>query len=144
MAADTEVRGTAWLAEYINDQLGTEVDGYKVRILLRQLTKEGVIEREEGRYNFTGPKDPQVVAVLRAVKSGKLEKANSARLDDLKAKRAAKKTAAVEDEEETTPARKARARSRTAAAAKKAAPSRTRRAKAAPVEDDEDLDIDEI
>jgi hypothetical protein len=153
MAADTEVRGTAWLAEYVNDQLGTEVDGYKVRILLRQLAKDGVIEREEGRYNFTGPKDPQVVAVLKAVRSGGVEKASNARLDELKQKRTAKKgtakakAAPVEEDEEEAPAPRTRTRKSAAAkkaAAAEAAPAKRSRRKPAPVEDDEDLDIDEI
>lgn len=123
--AQTEVKGSGWLADQVNAACGTSFDAYNIRILLRKLTKDGVIERGEGRYAFTGPKDPTVLAVIKAVKSGAADKAKQERLDELKAKRTAKAEAAA------PPAAKA---------------TRTRRTpKAAPAEEsDDDLDIDEI
>lgn len=118
--------GSAWLAEHVNEQAGTSYDAYSLRILLRKLTKEGVLEREEGngraRYQFTGAKDPQVKAIVKAVKEGAADKAKQERLDELKAKRAEKKT--------TT---------------KKATKSKKAKAEVEPeVEDEDDLEVDEI
>lgn len=90
--------GTKELADHVNKEAGTSFDAYNLRILLRKLTKEGILERVESegraRYSFTGPKDPQVVAIVKAVKEGATEKAKQERLDKLKADRAAKKAAA--------------------------------------------------
>lgn len=124
-----EVRGTTWLAEHVNSETGSNFDGYAIRILLRKLTKDGVIERGEGRYNFGGPRDKTVLAVVKAVKSGEADKAKSERLEGLKAKKAA-----------AAPAKKA-------APATKPARTRTRKAAAKPepeATDDEELDIDDI
>lgn len=90
--------GTKELAAHVNAETGASYDAYNLRILLRKLTKDGVLERVESegrsRYSFTGPKDPQVVAIVEAVKSGAAEKAKQERLDKLKADRAATKAAA--------------------------------------------------
>jgi predicted transcriptional regulator len=115
--------GSAWLVDHVNAEAGTSYTASTLRILLRKLTKEGVLDRDsEGgrqRYNFPkGAADPQVRAIVKAVKSGGAEKAKAERLEDLKSKRT-KKTAA--------PAKKSR--------------------KAAPVEvdeEDDDLVDDEI
>jgi hypothetical protein len=89
--------GTKELAAHVNSEAGTSYDAYNLRILLRKLTKDGVLERVESegrsRYSFTGPEDPQVVAIVEAVKSGAAEKAKQERLDKLKTDRAAKKPA---------------------------------------------------
>jgi len=90
--------GTKELAAHVNKEAGTSYDAYNLRILLRKLTKDGVLERVESegrsRYSFTGPTDPQVKAIVKAVKEGAAEKAKTERLDKLKADRAAKKAAA--------------------------------------------------
>lgn len=99
--------GTKELADHVNKEAGTAYDAYNLRILLRKLTKEGILERVESegraRYSFTGPKDPQVVAIVKAVKEGAADKAKQERLDKLKADRAAKKAA----EPKTAKAKKA-------------------------------------
>lgn len=82
--------GSAWLAEHVNAEAGTSYDAYNLRILLRKLRKEGTLVHDgEGRarYSFTGAEDPQVVAIVEAVKSGAAEKAKAERLDELKEKR---------------------------------------------------------
>lgn len=67
--AEKETLGTAWLKEHINDTLGTEIESTKIRIVLRKLIKEDVIESpKDGRYIFTGPRDPNVKAVIAALK----------------------------------------------------------------------------
>lgn len=87
--------GTKELAAHVNAEAGTSYDAYNLRILLRKLTKEGVLERVESegrsRYSFTGPEDPQVQAIVAAVKDGAAEKAKAERLEGLKAQRAEKK-----------------------------------------------------
>lgn len=67
--AEKETLGTAWLKEHVNDTLGTEVESTKLRIVLRKLIKDDVIESpKDGRYIFTGPRDPNVKAVISALK----------------------------------------------------------------------------
>lgn len=117
--------GSSWLVDHVNAETGSSYSASALRILLRKLTKEGVLERDSDgrqRYNFPkGANDPQVKAIVKAVKSGAGEKAKQERLDALKEQRAASKKAA--------PAKK------------------TRKAKAAPaaeVEDDDDLEVEDI
>lgn len=99
--------GTKELADHVNAEAGTSYDAYALRILLRKLTKDGVIERTESegrsRYSFTGPKDPQVKAIVKAVKEGGAEKAKSERLEGLKEKRAAAKKPAASKAKEVEP-----------------------------------------
>jgi hypothetical protein len=115
--------GSAWLVDHVNTEAGTSYSASALRILLRKLTRDGVLNRDsEGRqrYNFPkGANDPQVKAIVKAVKSGAGEKAKQERLDALKEQRASKKAAPA--------AKKARA--------KKVVEE---------VEDDDDLDVDEI
>lgn len=70
--------GTRQLVEHVNAKTGKSLDGRAVRMVLRKLSREGVIEREVGeertRYSFTGPNDPQVKAVVAAIKNGAAEK----------------------------------------------------------------------
>ena len=120
--------GSQWLAEHVNDEAGTSHSPYTLRILLRKLVKDGVLTRDESqgraRYAFTGPEDPQVVAIVEAVKSGADKKAEAERLQGLKDKRAAKK-----------------------AEAKPAKAKRTKKAEVEPEpeeEDDFDADIEDI
>jgi hypothetical protein len=118
--------GSAWLVEHVNTQAGTSYSASALRILLRKLTKDGVLERDsEGRqrYNFPkGAKDPQVVAIVKAVKSGAGEKAKQERLDALKEQRAASKGKA-----KAAPAKKAR----------------SKKVVEVEEEDDDDLEIDD-
>lgn len=89
--------GTKELAAHVNAETGSSYDAYNLRILLRKLTKDGVLERTESegrsRYSFTGPDDAQVIAIVEAVKSGAAEKAKEERLEKLKADRKEKKPA---------------------------------------------------
>lgn len=115
-----ETKGIVWLQEHIEGVLGEEVPASKLRVILRNLVKDGEVEHETGHgWTFTGIKDPAVRGVIAKLKA----------------------QAKAGDDEEAKPARKA--------AAKKA-PARGRRAKAVepePEEDeefeDEDIDLDE-
>jgi hypothetical protein len=111
-AAEPEALGTAWLVEYVNEQTGKTYNGAAIRIGLRKMAKTGTLDRTVGedraRYAFSGPKDPIVVAFLKLVKGGALEKDRAEKLAALKdkgtaakAKGAAKKKAApVVDEDD--------------------------------------------
>lgn len=99
MAAKTETtapapkveKGTAWLAEVIEQKTGKSYTPYQLRILLRRLVKDETIERGEGRWEFKGVTDPTVKAIIAAVKAGKLEESTRAGTDE--AKKAEKKPA---------------------------------------------------
>lgn len=130
-----ETKGTAWLTDVVNKNLGTNYTGYQVRILIRKLVKAGTIERGEGRYEFTGLRDPRVLAIVKAAKAGGVKEAAAEKVEQAKATstRSRRKPAPTEEE----PAAEAK-------------PTRTRR-KPAPkpepeVEDDDedDLDLDEL
>lgn len=108
--------GAAWLATHVNDQLGTEYTPAQIRVILRKLAKddESPVEREVGtdraRYAFTGENDKSVKAVVRAIKSGALDREKADRIAAARAAKAeadetpapkakkAKKAAPVEDE----------------------------------------------
>ncbi|QGH76659.1 hypothetical protein PBI_QUASAR_31 [Gordonia phage Quasar] len=70
VAKETETKGVAWLGEQIEAKLGQTVEQTKLRVILRKLVNDGEIERGDGRWSFTGLKDPAVVAVFKAVKEG--------------------------------------------------------------------------
>ena len=127
--------GAAWLADHLNETAGVSVDAARVRILLRKLTKDGTISRTEAearaRYNFTkGANDPDVKAIVKAVKGGALERAQTERLEGLKSARATAKAKAP-----------AKATAKAAPKGKVTARSSSRAKKAAV---DDDLDIDEL
>lgn len=110
---DKPAFGTAELAAHVSEATGKTYDGKAIRVLLRKMAKDGVIARTVGedraRYSFTGPNDPQVKAIVKAVKSGAIEAERKASLDKVKANKASKATpakstkarpAAVEAEDE--------------------------------------------
>lgn len=92
--AEKEVLGTAWLKEHVNDTLGTSHESTKLRIILRKLIKDGTIESpKDGRYIFTGPRDPNVKAIIAALK-------DEAKAGPTKRGRKPKAKAAVEEVED--------------------------------------------
>lgn len=133
--AAAPVKGTAWLAEHVNEQCGTSYSSYQLRILLRKLVKEGVLDpREAGNYSFSGVRDPQVIAVVKAVKNGALEKEKKEGVAK------AKKASADAAEEAAPKPRRPRAK-------KAAEPEPEPEVEDDEVEvedDDDDMDLDEI
>lgn len=67
---DENTKGVAWLAEQVEAKLGQTVEQTKLRVILRKLVNDGEVERGDGRWSFTGLKDPAVVAVFKAIKEG--------------------------------------------------------------------------
>lgn len=125
-AAEDTIWGVRDLIALIKEKFDKEYTPREVRTLLRKMARDGGrIEREivagnKSRYAWSGPEDPEVKAILKAVKGGEIEAGKKEALDKLKADKA--KKAATE-----TPAPKAKS--------KKAAP---------PADDDDDLeDLDD-
>lgn len=91
---DKPAFGTSELAAHVSEATGKSYDGKAIRVLLRKMAKDGVIERTVGedraRYSFTGPNDPQVKAIVKAVKAGAIEAEKKAGLDRAKASKEAK------------------------------------------------------
>ena len=105
--------GVRQLIALIKEKYGKEYSPREVRTLLRKLAREdGTIDREiiagnKTRYNWpNGADDPEVKAVLKAVKGGQIEASKKAALDKLKADKAAKNAAKAET---APPAKKAKA-----------------------------------
>lgn len=97
--AEDEGFGVRSLIALIKEKYGKEYSPREVRTLLRKLAREDkTIDREiiagnKTRYNWTGPDDPEVKAVLKAVKGGQIEASKKAALDKLKSDKAAKNAA---------------------------------------------------
>lgn len=145
--------GVRDLVALIKKKTGEDTDPRSIRTLIRKMArdKSGRIDREikagnRERYDWSGPNDPEVLAIVEAFKGGELEAEKKAKLDKLKAdkaaKAAAKKAASAEveeDDEDEAPAPKRKAPAKKTTAAR-------RKAKPAPVEeveDDEELDLDD-
>lgn len=107
--AESTGMGAAWLAEYVNEELGTEYTAANMRVILRRMAADGDLEREVGtdraRYQFTGENDKIVKAVLKRVKSGEADTAKKERL--AAAKGGSKKKAVEIEETEEAPVKKA-------------------------------------
>jgi len=93
--------GVNHLIALIKKKTGKEYKPREVRTLLRKMARDGTgrVDREispenRTRYNWTGPDDPEVRRVLKAVGGGEIEAQKKAALDALKAKKAAKDAAA--------------------------------------------------
>lgn len=101
-ATEPEVWGVRNLIALIKKRTGKEYNPREVRTLLRKLAREGGgVEREivagnKARYSWTGSKDPEVLAVLKAVEGGAIEKAKTEALAKLKSDKAAKSAAAAD------------------------------------------------
>lgn len=146
---------SAWLAAHVTEVTGETYDARGIRMLLRKMASDGTLKRVVGedrnRYEFTGPEDATVKAVITMIQSGEAKALKQAGLEKVKAdaalkreaKKAAKAKAApevdededveeLEDEPEETPKPRTRraAPTKTPAPAKATAAPRTRRAAA--------------
>lgn len=109
---ESNILGASWLAEHINEELGTNLTAANVRVILRKMAADGDIEREVGtdraRYSFTGEKDATVRAVLKRVRSGEATSNKAEALEAATAPRKARKAAAETEVETEKPAKKAK------------------------------------
>lgn len=89
--------GTKDLAALIKKLTGKEYSTRQLRTLIRAMHRKGELSGREitrenpTRYAWTGADDPEVKAIVKAVKSGRIEAANKEVLDDLKARGAKKR-----------------------------------------------------
>ena len=125
--------GAAALAALLEKKTGKKVSTRELRTLLRKMARDGRLNREiipgnRARYDWTGPNDPEVKAVVKAFTAGELEADKQEKLQALKDRKAEKKVAAD------------------AVAAKTPAKKTTKKA-AKPVvevdEDDDELELDD-
>lgn len=105
--------GVADLCKHVEETTGKAYKPKDMRTLIRKLARDGKVDREivagnKSRYDWSGPDDPEVKRIVKAVAAGGIEASRKEALDALKAKkqaeRAAKKAAAEaasadEDEE---------------------------------------------
>lgn len=96
-AAEEVTFGASDLAKLASEVTGKNYDARAIRQLLRKMAREETprINREivpgnKSRYNWSGPDDPEVKAVLKAIKGGEIETAKKEALDKLKADKAKK------------------------------------------------------
>jgi len=87
--------GASDLAKLASEKLGIKLDAKNLRVLLRKMARDGRLEREvkqgnRTRYSWSGPEDPEVKAILKALKSGELEKDKQEKLAALKERKAKK------------------------------------------------------
>jgi hypothetical protein len=135
-------KGSPWLAAYVTENTDETYDARGIRMLLRKLAKDGklarVVGEDRARYEFSGPEDPTVVAVMEMVTSGAAKALKQAGLqkvkDDAAARKAAKAKEAAEVAEdademevEDVPTPAVRRRAAKAAAPAKATPAAPRR-----------------
>lgn len=94
-----DVWGVRALIAHVKEVTGKEYNPREVRTLLRKLAREdGGVNREiipgnKSRYEWSGPADPEVKAIVKAIKGGKIEASKKEALDKLKADKAAKTAA---------------------------------------------------
>lgn len=131
-AAQEVTFGVSDLAKWLTEKTGKKVTPRELRTLIRKMARDGkgrvdrvITAGNRTRYDWPdGLRDPEVKAIVKAFKDGELEADKQEKLQALKDRKAAKKTA------EPAPAKKA---------AKKA----TKKA-AAPVEELEDDEDEEL
>lgn len=91
--------GVSDVADLIKTQTGKEVKTRDLRTLLRKMARDGRLDREivagnRARWEFDGPEDPRVEAILEAYSNGELEADKKEKLDALKQRKAEQRAAA--------------------------------------------------
>lgn len=97
--------GASDLAKHLSKELGKTITPRELRTQIRRMAREETprVDREitagnRSRYDWPlGLKDPEVKAIIKAVKAGELEAGKKEALDKLKEQKAAKKAAAGDD-----------------------------------------------
>lgn len=133
--------GVADLVAHIKEKTGKDVTTRELRTLIRKMARDGsgrvdreIVAGNRTRYDWSGPNDPEVKAIMKAFTGGELEADKKAKLDELKARKA-EKTAKKKAEKEAAE-KKAAAKGKSTKS-KKAAPAPE------PDEDDDDLELDD-
>lgn len=95
-AANAVTFGVADLVALIKTKTGKDTTTRELRTLLRKMARDGRLDREiiagnRARYDWSGPNDPEVKAVLKAFTAGELEADKQEKLQALKDRKAAQK-----------------------------------------------------
>lgn len=130
-AAADDVWGVRQLIELIKSKTGKDYTPREVRTLLRKMAREDnarvnreIVAGNKTRYSWSGPADPEVKAILKAVSGGEIEQGKTEALAKLKADKAAKQAA-----KEDAPAK---------------AKSTKKKAVAPPPDDEDDDELEEV
>lgn len=133
-AAEEVIFGAADLAKLLSEGREKPITAREIRTLIRKMARDGsgrvnreIIPGNRSRYNWSGPNDPEVKAIIKAFNDGELEADKQAKLQALKDRKA---TAKAEAEKAGTAPKKATAKK---VAAKQVVVE----------EDDEELELDE-
>lgn len=136
-AQQTVTFGASDLAKHLSEISGKTVSTRELRTLIRKMARDGsgrvnreIVPGNRARYDWSGVNDPEVQAIIAAFNGGELEADKKAKLEELKQRKAEKKAAG----EPTGKKAKGKAAKKTSSK-KKAAPVE--------VEDDEDLELDD-
>lgn len=93
--------GVADLAKHLSKKLGKEITTRELRAQIRRMAREDtprvnreIVPGNRTRYDWPkGLKDPEVVAIIKAVTGGEMDAAKKEKLDELKKNKAAKQAA---------------------------------------------------
>lgn len=124
--ADDVVFGVADIAAHLTEKTGKKVSTRELRTLIRKMARDGsarvdreVIPGNRTRYSWSGIKDPEVKAIIAAFDGGELEADKKEKLAALKERKAQQKAAGEGGKK-----------------------GKKGKKKAAPVEEDEDDDLE--
>lgn len=100
--SDEVAFGASDLAALLSKKTGKTITARDLRTLLRKMARDGRLDREitagnRTRYSWSGPKDPEVVAIVAAVTKGELEQGKQEALAKLKEQKAAKQAAKAKE-----------------------------------------------
>src|SRR6478609_1236490 len=98
--------GVADIVALIKTKFKQDTTTRELRTLLRKMARDGRLDREivagnRARWEWSGPNDPEVKAILKAFKDGELEADKKEKLEALKQRKAEKKAAAAAAAAET-------------------------------------------
>lgn len=98
---EDDIFGVRKLIELIEEETEKVYTPREIRTLLRKMAQDGkgrverqIVAGNKTRYEWTGPTDPEVKRILKAVTGGEVEAGKKEALDKLKASQAAKKAKA--------------------------------------------------
>lgn len=97
--AEDATFGVSDVADLIEVRTGKTVKTRDLRTLLRKMARDGRLDREivagnRARWEFDGPEDPRVTAIVEAFESGELEADKQEKLAALKERKAEQRAAA--------------------------------------------------
>jgi hypothetical protein len=96
--------GVSDIVALIKTKLKKDTTTRELRTLLRKMARDGRLDREivagnRARWEWSGPTDPEVLAVLKAFKAGELDADKKEKLDALKARKAEQRAAKAAEAE---------------------------------------------